>query len=99
MWAIDDFTEANGGTRLVPGSHRWTDQVPDATDRGLAADLPRAACGTKAMPTARSARLIELLAVPREIVATLRELVGVQRASSVSLDHVDGRHPRRLLPD
>jgi ectoine hydroxylase-related dioxygenase (phytanoyl-CoA dioxygenase family) len=23
MWALDDFTEANGATRLVPGSHRW----------------------------------------------------------------------------
>jgi ectoine hydroxylase-related dioxygenase (phytanoyl-CoA dioxygenase family) len=23
MWAISDFTAANGGTQIVPGSHRW----------------------------------------------------------------------------
>ncbi|MGA2520996.1 MAG: phytanoyl-CoA dioxygenase family protein [Acidimicrobiales bacterium] len=32
MWALDDFTEANGATRLVAGSHRWVDERPsDAT--------------------------------------------------------------------
>lgn len=28
MWALDDFTETNGATRVVPGSHRWTDRQP-----------------------------------------------------------------------
>jgi ectoine hydroxylase-related dioxygenase (phytanoyl-CoA dioxygenase family) len=31
MWAIDDFTEANGATHVVPGSHLWVERTP-ATD-------------------------------------------------------------------
>ena len=30
IWALSDFTEANGGTRVVPGSHKWP-QTPGAT--------------------------------------------------------------------
>lgn len=29
MWAVNDFTKENGGTLLIPGSHRWDDsRVP-----------------------------------------------------------------------
>lgn len=45
MWAIDDFTEANGATRLIPGSHKWNEPAgqlaasdPEAT---IAAEMPR----------------------------------------------------------
>jgi ectoine hydroxylase-related dioxygenase (phytanoyl-CoA dioxygenase family) len=27
IWAMTDFTEANGGTRLIPGSHRYDDKL------------------------------------------------------------------------
>ena len=32
MWALTDFTAANGGTRFVPGSHEWT-SLPDVAGR------------------------------------------------------------------
>jgi ectoine hydroxylase-related dioxygenase (phytanoyl-CoA dioxygenase family) len=40
MWALDDFTEANGATHVVPGSHKWVDQRPDASTPSLRAVMP-----------------------------------------------------------
>jgi ectoine hydroxylase-related dioxygenase (phytanoyl-CoA dioxygenase family) len=42
MWALTDFTEANGATRLVPGSH-LADRSPDygAPYDSIAAEMPR----------------------------------------------------------
>ena len=34
IWAIDDFTEDNGATEVIPGSHTWGDEEPDAADGG-----------------------------------------------------------------
>ena len=36
MWMLDDFTEANGATRCVPGSHRKPGRVTDYMDDRLA---------------------------------------------------------------
>ncbi len=40
MWPLDDFTEANGATRVVRGSHRWIDERPDATTEPVAVTMP-----------------------------------------------------------
>jgi ectoine hydroxylase-related dioxygenase (phytanoyl-CoA dioxygenase family) len=40
MWALDDFTEANGATHVVPGSHKWVEQRPDASTASLRAVMP-----------------------------------------------------------
>jgi ectoine hydroxylase-related dioxygenase (phytanoyl-CoA dioxygenase family) len=40
MWPMDDFTELNGATRLVPGSHRWTDRQPDKNTEVTIAEMP-----------------------------------------------------------
>jgi ectoine hydroxylase-related dioxygenase (phytanoyl-CoA dioxygenase family) len=29
IWAIDDFTDDNGATEVIPGSHLWGDETPD----------------------------------------------------------------------
>ena len=40
MWALDDFTEANGATRIVPGSHKWeTGRWPSDSDAVIQAEM------------------------------------------------------------
>jgi ectoine hydroxylase-related dioxygenase (phytanoyl-CoA dioxygenase family) len=40
VFAIDDFTEANGATVLVPGSHLWDGRSPEASDPVVPAVMP-----------------------------------------------------------
>jgi ectoine hydroxylase-related dioxygenase (phytanoyl-CoA dioxygenase family) len=40
MWAIADFTVENGGTQLVPGSHRWDADRIAEPDEVVRAEMP-----------------------------------------------------------
>jgi ectoine hydroxylase-related dioxygenase (phytanoyl-CoA dioxygenase family) len=41
IWAMTDFTAANGATRVVPGSHQWNDERVPQDDEVVAAEMPR----------------------------------------------------------
>ncbi|HEV2368910.1 MAG TPA: phytanoyl-CoA dioxygenase family protein [Acidimicrobiales bacterium] len=44
MWPLDEFTEANGATRLIPGSHLWDpDRVPAGEESVVATMSPGSA--------------------------------------------------------
>lgn len=41
VWALDDFTESNGATQLIPGSHLWDDaRLPTPDDVVVDAVMP-----------------------------------------------------------
>lgn len=41
MWPLDDFTDVNGATRIVAGSHLWAhERVADASCETFAAEMP-----------------------------------------------------------
>ncbi|WP_410673380.1 phytanoyl-CoA dioxygenase family protein [Amycolatopsis sp. cmx-4-68] len=44
IWAIDPFTETNGATVVLPGSHHWDDRRPEATDRPVSVVMDQGSC-------------------------------------------------------
>ncbi|WP_040842073.1 phytanoyl-CoA dioxygenase family protein [Nocardia brevicatena] len=45
MWAIDSFTDANGGTVVLPSSHRWdSERLPAESDTRVVAQMPAGSC-------------------------------------------------------
>jgi ectoine hydroxylase-related dioxygenase (phytanoyl-CoA dioxygenase family) len=40
MWALDDFTEENGATRVIPGSHNTSSQDRPDASRAVVATMP-----------------------------------------------------------
>jgi len=40
MWPLCDFTAENGGTVIVPGSHRWTNEFPTPDSPRITIEMP-----------------------------------------------------------
>lgn len=44
IWAVDDFTAANGATEVISGSHLWGDRLPAADDVRVPVVMPSGSC-------------------------------------------------------
>src|SRR5262245_44440136 len=39
MWALNDFTDENGATRVIPGSHKWADKMRPGPEETIPAEM------------------------------------------------------------
>ncbi len=44
IWALNDFTEENGATRLIPGSQDWENDLGHSIDKSVPAEMSKGSC-------------------------------------------------------
>jgi ectoine hydroxylase-related dioxygenase (phytanoyl-CoA dioxygenase family) len=131
IWALDEFTDQNGATQVIPGSHRW-ERVPGPEEwseleplgrtlllrAGSVAIFPGTLYHRSGANRSQRKRLgltiqycqpwlrqLEnlMLATPPELAARystrIQELVGYSLVAGTFVGYVDGRHPRKLIPE
>jgi ectoine hydroxylase-related dioxygenase (phytanoyl-CoA dioxygenase family) len=93
MWALDDFTSANGATRYIPGSHQWA-SAPAGDEKFTSAEMPAGSVlfylgklwhggGANATDRARLGVILEYVAAwlrPQE-----NHILGVPRQTAAGL--------------
>ena len=84
MLAFDDYTEANGATRIIPGSHRWSDDRKGREEEAIPAVCPAGSCvfPVDAMARRRTQHLIE--AEIQRDVAVLPTVYSSDRGPEIS---------------
>ena len=80
MWPLCDFTAENGGTVLVPGSHRWANEFPGPDTPTITIEMPAGSLLLySGKPLARRRREPHRPAAPRRRAALLRVVAASGR--------------------
>ena len=90
MWALSEFTDENGATRVIPGSHTWADRLrPDTADT-IAAEMPPARCCSTSARSTTAGREPLRRAAPRH-QRRIHALVAAPRGEPVPRVPARGR--------
>ena len=90
--AVDAFTSENGGTQVIPGSHRWDDrqvaQLPSEIDFTTAAHEDRTPRPARPLPAGLLRKLVDVTMAPGSAIVFLGTLVhrgGENRSTKARL--------------